>query len=255
MAPQIHSSLLDRQALAFSWHIEAQESWSGQPIPSPAYIPDPLIEAGSPELQADSLPTELSGKLLLNQKADFYPCFCYQTKKQILSLKTFLKAPETTLLLRREPTVQRLKSGVDAIEQVGNNEFSRKVNSILMMCWWSPFLCNTGERRKERRKIHTESLGVRRVATGQMSLGRNWSVGPVKAMCDCAFLSFLPWCICLCFQCLSKRPREYVLLGSNKIGQPLFIFLVVYRLVAARAQALTKGIFPFLQVSLRDQGG
>ena len=29
MAPQIHSSLLDRQALAFSWRIEAQESWSG----------------------------------------------------------------------------------------------------------------------------------------------------------------------------------------------------------------------------------
>ena len=51
----------------------------------------------------------------------------------------------------------------------------------------------------------------------------------------CAFLSFLPWCICLCFQCLSKRPGEYVLPGSNKIAWPLFIFLVVYRLVAARA--------------------
>ena len=29
MPPQIHSSLLDRQALAFSWHVEAQEYWSG----------------------------------------------------------------------------------------------------------------------------------------------------------------------------------------------------------------------------------
>src|SRR5574341_938898 len=32
------------------------------PIPSPADLPDPGIEPGSPALQADSLPTELSGK-------------------------------------------------------------------------------------------------------------------------------------------------------------------------------------------------
>ena len=31
-------------------------------IPSPADLPHPGIEPGSPELQADSLPTELSGK-------------------------------------------------------------------------------------------------------------------------------------------------------------------------------------------------
>ena len=41
---------------------EAQEYWSGQLIPSPADLPDPEIELGSPALQADSLPTELSGK-------------------------------------------------------------------------------------------------------------------------------------------------------------------------------------------------
>ena len=33
-------------------------------IPSPADLPDPEIELGSLALQADSLPTELSGKLL-----------------------------------------------------------------------------------------------------------------------------------------------------------------------------------------------
>ena len=33
------------------------------PIPSPADLPDPGIELGSPALQADYLPTELSGKL------------------------------------------------------------------------------------------------------------------------------------------------------------------------------------------------
>ena len=41
---------------------EAQEYWHGWPSPAPADLPDPEIELGSPALQADSLPTELSGK-------------------------------------------------------------------------------------------------------------------------------------------------------------------------------------------------
>ena len=46
-----------------SWAIrEAHGYWSGYPIPSPAALPDPGIKLGSPALQADSLPTELSGK-------------------------------------------------------------------------------------------------------------------------------------------------------------------------------------------------
>ena len=38
---------------------EAQEYWSGSPIPSPVDLPNPGIQLGSPSLQADSLPTEL----------------------------------------------------------------------------------------------------------------------------------------------------------------------------------------------------
>ena len=38
---------------------EAQEYWSGKPIPSAGDLPDPGIEPGSPALQADSLPAEL----------------------------------------------------------------------------------------------------------------------------------------------------------------------------------------------------
>ena len=37
---------------------EAQEYWSGWPVPSPADLPDPGIKWGSPALQGDSLPTE-----------------------------------------------------------------------------------------------------------------------------------------------------------------------------------------------------
>ena len=41
------------------------EYWSGWPIASPADLPDPGIELGSPALKVDSVTTELSGKLLL----------------------------------------------------------------------------------------------------------------------------------------------------------------------------------------------
>ena len=41
---------------------EAQEYWSGQPIPFSADLPNPGIESGPPALQVDSLPTQLSGK-------------------------------------------------------------------------------------------------------------------------------------------------------------------------------------------------
>ena len=43
-------------------HREAQEYWRGEPIPSPADLPDPGIKQGSPASQADSSPTKLSGK-------------------------------------------------------------------------------------------------------------------------------------------------------------------------------------------------
>ena len=36
--------------------------WSGLPFLSPGDLPDPGIELGSPVLQADSLPSEPSGK-------------------------------------------------------------------------------------------------------------------------------------------------------------------------------------------------
>ena len=42
------------------------EYWSGEPFPSPVDLPDTGIKPGSPALQVDSLPTELSGKEMLN---------------------------------------------------------------------------------------------------------------------------------------------------------------------------------------------
>ena len=45
-----------------------QEYWSGLTFPSPGDLPDPGIEPRSPALQADSLPSELSGKPLVLKK-------------------------------------------------------------------------------------------------------------------------------------------------------------------------------------------
>ena len=39
-----------------------QEYWNGLPFPSPGDLPNPGIEPGSPELQADTLPSESSGR-------------------------------------------------------------------------------------------------------------------------------------------------------------------------------------------------
>ena len=52
------------QSMGFS----RQEYWSGLPFPSPGDLPDPVIEPGSPALQADSLPCELPGKHQMNIK-------------------------------------------------------------------------------------------------------------------------------------------------------------------------------------------
>ena len=45
-----------------SMGFSSQEYWSGLPLPSPRDLPNPDIEARSPALQADSLPSVLPGK-------------------------------------------------------------------------------------------------------------------------------------------------------------------------------------------------
>ena len=42
------------------------------PIPFPGDRPNPGIKIGSPALQADSLPTELSGNAKLEDRSDLY---------------------------------------------------------------------------------------------------------------------------------------------------------------------------------------
>ena len=45
------------------------EYWRGYPIPSPVDLLDPGTEPGTPALQVDSLPTEVSGKPMYGERA------------------------------------------------------------------------------------------------------------------------------------------------------------------------------------------
>ena len=53
----------------WSMEFSRPEYWSGEPFPSPADLPNPGIELGSPTLQADSFPAEPSGKHPSQQSA------------------------------------------------------------------------------------------------------------------------------------------------------------------------------------------
>ena len=53
---------LQLTSLLCPWGFSRQEYWSGLPCPSPGDLPNSRIEPRSPALQADSLPSEPSGK-------------------------------------------------------------------------------------------------------------------------------------------------------------------------------------------------
>ena len=59
---QPHGLYVAHQA-PLSMGFSRQEYWSGLPFPSPGDLPDPGIESRSPTLQADSLLSDLPGKL------------------------------------------------------------------------------------------------------------------------------------------------------------------------------------------------
>ena len=60
--PTMSDSLRPQGVYPLSTEFSRQEYWSGLPFPFPRDLPDPGIEPRSPTLQADSLPSEPSGK-------------------------------------------------------------------------------------------------------------------------------------------------------------------------------------------------
>ena len=73
-----------------SMEFSRQEYWSGLPFPSPGDLPNPGIKPRSPALQADSLPTELSGKRYLISRTGRYGqkfLFCWIALFSVLCVK------------------------------------------------------------------------------------------------------------------------------------------------------------------------
>ena len=64
--PKVKVKVTQSRLFATPWTIQSIEFsrlqyWSGQPFPSPGYLPNPGTEPRSPALQADSLPAEPQG--------------------------------------------------------------------------------------------------------------------------------------------------------------------------------------------------
>ena len=74
---------------------EAQEYWSGWPIPSPVDLPDPGIKPGSPALQVDCLPAELPMKPQI-----ITSIINILRKNKMESLNTWLKSQRKLACLR-----------------------------------------------------------------------------------------------------------------------------------------------------------
>ena len=79
-----------------------QEYWSGQPFLSPGDLPNPETEPRSPALQADSLPTEPPGKLLIS----FYGTHVKEALHWSWGAGCVLISVPATLL-RREPSTPK----------------------------------------------------------------------------------------------------------------------------------------------------
>ena len=120
---------------------------NGQPIPSPADLPDPGIELGSPELQEDSLPTELSGKsnftvnLLIKS---IYTCFHFFTSYFFFSLlKTNFPSPPLYLINWSMTTSGLAKKFVQVSEPSYRKTQTNFVANPIYPCystWWA-FSC------------------------------------------------------------------------------------------------------------------
>ena len=65
------------QAL-LSMEFSRQEYWSGLPFSSPGNLPNPGMEAGSPALQADTLPSEPPGKPYYIEQGHFWEYKCVE---------------------------------------------------------------------------------------------------------------------------------------------------------------------------------
>ena len=86
-----------------------QEYWSGLPYPPPGDLPNPGIKPRSPELQADSLPSEPPGETLTN--TGFIKMFIQVFSNHLLT--TILTAWKTSYKLFGQPIINTVVLNTD----------------------------------------------------------------------------------------------------------------------------------------------
>ena len=101
-----------------------QEYWSGLPFPSPGDLLDPGIELRPPVLHADSLPTELQGKLFLYAEYIFQNARLDETQDAVKiarrNINNLRYADDTTLVGESEEELKNLLMKVkEESEKVG----------------------------------------------------------------------------------------------------------------------------------------
>ena len=112
-----------------SMALSRQEHWSGLLFPSPGHLPHPGIEPGSPTSQADSLPSEPSGKLarlnLMVESGD-------QERRRSLRSFKCLDSKQSYCYFNPIPLDQNtFKASLES----GNGEIYMLMGGRAMSCW------------------------------------------------------------------------------------------------------------------------
>ena len=121
-----------------------QEHWGGLPFPSPGDLPDPGVEPRSPELQADSLPSEPPGNP--TNRSYLFSASYYEVLSPMISGKfVYSLALYTPQLSGSErlsfltEALQLMSCRKSSLDQLSWHELLQ-TSGCSLQGWWSSFL-------------------------------------------------------------------------------------------------------------------
>ena len=131
LCPTLHEPMDCSPLAPLCLEFSRQEYWSGQPFPYPGNLPHPGIEPGSPALQADSLPSEPTGKPRSLQKDSLKAArYLFEQEK----LNALLMIRNSKLTLSVNSLSQQLKTKEQLRSQSKRVEFSTSDTFCCLFC-------------------------------------------------------------------------------------------------------------------------